>query len=392
MKLIFPLNSHHPPKPISINAIANLPSDLIIEILARLPVKTLCKFRCVSKQWLHLLSLDKSFITRHFEQSKKTPLLLSRKYSKEEEAAEVYKVNIELTSMAMEGNVSNILKASISGPIYTFLSCGPLVLLCCTDCAYVCNPACQDFVPLPRSSSIFTSFNVGFGYVCNSNEYKVVHLFNLDPFNSDGTMGCEVFTLRDGNGDGVINSGGWKRVQDCTYKVHTNCSAICVNGFLYWKITEQGTESSIESILSFDLEREEFRVINYPKCYIDSDQRVLFLTGFRGSLCLVDCSCSTTGKSTMEMWLLKGNGQNNSSSWVKEYIINLSGLDANIEIKGLVPSIEEDGEILMNTEQKGLVYYNPESKVFRRVKNSGMVEWYKKPCLYYDGFFSLDSK
>ena len=95
----------------------------------------------------------------------------------------------------------------------------------------------------------------------------------------------------------------------------------------------------------------------------------------------------------MEMWLLKGNGQNNSSSsWVKEYSINLSGLDSNIEIKGLVPSIEEDGEILMNTEQKGLVYYNPESKVFRRVKNSGMVEWYKKPCLYYDGFFSLDSK
>uniref|UniRef100_A0A5B7BB83 F-box domain-containing protein n=1 Tax=Davidia involucrata TaxID=16924 RepID=A0A5B7BB83_DAVIN len=41
-----------------INGIGCLPRDLIIEILSRLPVKVLCNFKCVSKQWLNTISND----------------------------------------------------------------------------------------------------------------------------------------------------------------------------------------------------------------------------------------------------------------------------------------------------------------------------------------------
>ena len=37
-------------------AVAYLPDDLVVNILARLPAKSLCRFKCVSRRWRRLIS------------------------------------------------------------------------------------------------------------------------------------------------------------------------------------------------------------------------------------------------------------------------------------------------------------------------------------------------
>ncbi|KAL5787349.1 hypothetical protein ACOSP7_004298 [Xanthoceras sorbifolium] len=52
-----------------------LPEDMIIEILSILPVKSLIRFRCVSKSWYALVR-SSSFISKHLKNDHNIHLIL----------------------------------------------------------------------------------------------------------------------------------------------------------------------------------------------------------------------------------------------------------------------------------------------------------------------------
>lgn len=52
------------------NILGSLPDEIMVEILIRLPVKSLCRFKAVNRTWLELIS-SKRFIKQQLAHAKK---------------------------------------------------------------------------------------------------------------------------------------------------------------------------------------------------------------------------------------------------------------------------------------------------------------------------------
>jgi hypothetical protein len=92
-----PAKSHH-----SNDAPPLLFDELIIEILSRLPVKTLMQIKCVCKSWKTLVSDDPSFVKLHLKQSpRNTHLLLLPQWNRPDQ---------DLDSSVVPFPVSNLIE------------------------------------------------------------------------------------------------------------------------------------------------------------------------------------------------------------------------------------------------------------------------------------------
>ncbi|XP_022899320.1 putative F-box protein At3g52320 [Olea europaea var. sylvestris] len=349
----------------------DFPRDLIIEILARLPAKVLCKFRCVSKRWYNLLT-DKDLIVRHAELSKRKPLLLTRKYISDANGEmNGSKVTVELTSMDMEGNVTDEFRDVLDGHVHTFISCYPFSIICCMYSIYVCNPSIRQVVRVPYPSNA-RLYNVGFGYLPKLSEYKIVHLL-YHSFVGDGKIGCEIFSFKHGEG---VDSGSWRTLGDYPCRAWIDGHPLCVNKTIYWGLVS--TSWNDKSILSFDLDNEEFSIISYPVCNSEKYSSLVY-TKIMGCLCLVGCSARA---STLDIWLLKDEKK---EIWVMEHSISL--FPSSVRFLG--PCENQCEEILIHVEQRGLIFYNVKDQTYRGIEKCRAMENFNKPCLYYDSLIPL---
>ncbi|KAK6139828.1 hypothetical protein DH2020_026403 [Rehmannia glutinosa] len=350
--------------------IDHLPRDLIIEILSRLSPKDLCKFRCVSKSWQDLLTRDMEFTARHIQYSKQKPLLLVRKYLSDGiMELNKSKITIELISIDMQGNITDKFSEIIDGPVNTFVSCGPLSILCCMHTLYVCNPSVRQIVRVPYHSNNARLYNIAFGYLPVSNEYKIVHMF----FNGNEKMGCEIFSFRSGEN---VGSGSWRRIMDCPFSAWTDEYPMCINGTIYWAVSSGWKD---KSILCLDLEKEEFSSVCYP---MHESKKYSFLEyiGLMGDLCVVGFCAE---ESIIDVWMLKDKKK---KIWKMDYSINLYPLCP----KFLIPCDDQSEDILVHLEQRDLICYSLKSQSYRRIEYYKAMRTYNKPCLYYGSLISVN--
>ncbi|KAK2654317.1 hypothetical protein Ddye_014173 [Dipteronia dyeriana] len=69
---------------------SDIPPPIIVDILSRLPVKSLCRFRCVSKPWLALINHPR-FAKMHLSRTHTQRLLVEKSNS-------LYSVQLETLS------------------------------------------------------------------------------------------------------------------------------------------------------------------------------------------------------------------------------------------------------------------------------------------------------
>ncbi|OIT37651.1 f-boxkelch-repeat protein [Nicotiana attenuata] len=221
----------------SILTIPILPAELVIEILSRLPMKSLLQFTCVSKSWLSLIS-SPEFIKTHLSLSAN-----NKGYTHHKVMMSSYS---RLTSNVKVCSLRSLFYDSITEafdldcPMLSYeryrydevsfiVSVNGLICLLIRDNDYfIWNPSIRKYkkLPKPRTTKLVIYRTVsGFGYDEFHDDYKVV-MVNFYDCADDGEV--KIYSLKSDSWRSVDNGG----------RVLANGQGMFVNGKLHWAASD----------------------------------------------------------------------------------------------------------------------------------------------------------
>ncbi|KAL6196752.1 hypothetical protein ACLB2K_032366 [Fragaria x ananassa] len=243
--------------------------DTIIDILSRLPAKSICRFRCVSKTWL-LLTHEPHFIATHLSRHQKQKLILSSNkalFSLDQEAP----IDDDMLPSALDFP----LKGDLNNQWIQMLgSCNGLVcIMPQPEAFFVFNPSTQESMRVPdcpMSSHADPCDEVGndihgFGYAPSVKDYMFVKIHK----------GCSVLIFS-------LKNNSWKTVQDFPYKHLLKNPGTTLNGAVHWLC--MGPDH-LPVIAALDLAEQKFSGLSPPESVINSNG---YTTGvLRDCLCLL---------------------------------------------------------------------------------------------------------
>ncbi|XP_057801979.1 F-box/kelch-repeat protein At3g23880-like [Salvia miltiorrhiza] len=212
------------------------PKEIVEEILSRLPVASLLKFRCVSKSWRWLIGSDR-FIKTHLQTSSKNASFAHHRLVKNK-PLNLFDDLLPRPPVLIVGCCNGLVCCSIN------LHKGRFILW---------NPATRISKELPQFVKDNMSWSIvsyGFGWDESSDAHKVfVVLFS--PKGMVGKLYCS-------------NTNSWKIVSkypDFDLEL-INGKAEFVSGKLHWLRKSGGWYAA--NIATFDLKSEEFGVMELP--------------------------------------------------------------------------------------------------------------------------------
>jgi F-box interacting protein len=329
-----------------------LPSDLIPEILCRLPVKFILRFRCVCKSWNSLIS-DPKFVKKQLRVSTTRNLHYLdyiRKY-----ILTSYPLDSLFTDVTSNFTHYEYFSNHYNGDTWTCSSFYSLIgscngIVCIADdrkgLVILWNPSTRKFKELAlfeKPSDAFMTF--GFGYDSSKDNYKVVVVLSYDLLHEEGRKTkVKVHTL---------GTNIWRTIQKYPFGglVVPVMKGEFVSGTINWLFSKQWCWECPRFIVSFDLAKESYQKISPPNLG-GVDVCNLSALGV-----LRDCLCVTTTRD--DVWVMKEYG--NKESWTKLFTIPYMRDPSKRDVFAKVVYIFEDDQVLlkfMNDFDLNLVLYN----------------------------------
>uniref|UniRef100_A0ACD5YWZ2 Uncharacterized protein n=1 Tax=Avena sativa TaxID=4498 RepID=A0ACD5YWZ2_AVESA len=201
-----------------------IPDELVFEILILLPVKSLVRFKAVSKAWQATIS-DPFFVRAQLGRSKQrqrqnptsfliTPQVLlepgitSKEYAIKPMSTDIHFYQWNLREFDCCCSTASLIYRrrfpdGEFGPVSHLAHCDGLVLLPTNTKAYVFNPATGDAISLPESKrnvlqDVTMALPAGLGLDASTGRYKVARFFFPSRYVKRGgivPIGMEVFTI-----------------------------------------------------------------------------------------------------------------------------------------------------------------------------------------------------
>ncbi|XP_071721769.1 putative F-box protein At1g19160 [Rutidosis leptorrhynchoides] len=366
--------------------IGDVPEEILVEILIRLPAKSIhCSCRFVCKRW-RLIIKTPIFCARHLT------FIAEDGGGEEESELVIFQMNCDIMAsdlysvVVSEDSRAYVEALSERHPLlslrryYGFL--GRAVaesygLFCFFDSPTlsVCNPATKQIVSLPpiaipfgpnnihrgppRRRPMFNHKAVAFGYDKISKKHKVIHAIfpNI----------VEIITL----GGNIYNS--WRSIPSIPPYCFAKMSTVCAHGDAHWLVFHdpdwENTNSNIPGmIMSFDFTKEEFVLIPHPpflgsKPYNYNTTLNRFrLLKWRGSLALIYFRST----SQFETWVIKDYA---NKQWARLSITYLSdiGKTINAKVDYITRILATWKDYILFWKLEHFILYNPVTRLSKYV-------------------------
>ncbi|XP_073147834.1 F-box protein At2g23160-like [Henckelia pumila] len=384
----------------------DLPSDIIANILSRLPSPTIISCKCVCKQWHELISTPE-FVKYHLSVSTPELLVLQKDPKGEYLCKFVDDFQLHQHGFCSEQGMKFDPKAFISSPAdYQIEMKGSVDGLLCLqysskidDVIYVCNPITREYTSLPRLPRFVKYANFthcGFGVSSITSQYKVVYMLQKSVNEAwqcarSENYECEfydylVYTL------GAAAGTSWRSIaRNSPFEQAHLSFGVFLNGNLHG-LVRKSCESDV-SISCFDLEDESFKPFSAPPCPL---QLVWF--GSCDILGVLDdclCICDTSIERCIVFWTMKEYRV--QESWTRQFVIMDTHICPSIELFDVIYPIKgyENGDILFSWQDMKLVFfYNKTTETNHKVDISAhdfdSGGWFKA-MPHNSSFLSLES-
>ncbi|KAL5722146.1 hypothetical protein ACHQM5_005703 [Ranunculus cassubicifolius] len=338
----------------------HLPHNLILEILSRLPAKTLTQFKSVCKPWRNSICSPK-FIKMHLNQANQSDHVnlflhaepypsMSNRFGMESHIYCVQGDDLDLCTQ-IDNPFDYVNEQSV-----VLGSCNGLVCLGRKRDICLLNPLTREykFVKFDKEFDVSYRCVYGLGYDSVNDDYllvQIVHPNKKGPVYNDFIIDNYFDELDEIETDVEVvpvyvyslNSARCLKGFKVPYRIsHREELGIYLNGCLHWVGRRKGSSLTIVSFHSGD---RVFRELPLPVDFRSAD----FTVGMMGAKI---CILSDSYAAGTELWLMKRYGV--ATSWVKLFSIKKGILSSVPRSKALCFS--ENGKILLADENKQLLY------------------------------------
>jgi F-box interacting protein len=330
-----------------------IPEDLLPEILSRLPVKCLLRFKCVCKSWYALIT-NPNFITKHltWATSHKTQRGAILNCWDSMGYPRVSTLSNETLELSGDVDLEQLFQLRVGGLTVIGPCNGILCLSGCPSLTYgerefddyellvLWNPATRESkIPSPIHRQLdmpdLTS-TFGFGFDPNTNDYKVVRILNFD-------SQCEVLVYS-------LSADSWRMIDSSpkpSYFIRSTFFPSYLNGFHHWWGYERKDNMKHQFLISFDMGNEVFQQLPLPPTEEYS---------CGGQIAVINESVALIRElegGRYEKWVLDDSGV--ERSWTKKLTMVLPRLWHLTQLRG-------DGLVVLSDSDRCLVMYDPRTQ------------------------------
>ncbi|KAI3443978.1 hypothetical protein Pfo_000643, partial [Paulownia fortunei] len=314
---------------------SDVPSDVLCEILGRVPAECLFRFRTVCKAWRRIID-DPSFIKSHTNNQLSSTTLLIRNST-----GSLYSLSLDALIYA-DGqqkidvnHVKTLIRRGVPRlPALPVVSCNGLILIShynINKIWVIWNPLTRECHELPKLDTDLCLMGRGLGYDYAADDYKVVR---IDKKYHHGKFVHKTFVYS-------LKLDCWRMIKSCPCDSPRRSHGVFLNGALHW--------ISWDMIIALDLGTEDYSQLPLPPVSTRAGEPFEMHLDALGGCLVLSYYYTIEG---LDGWVMKDYGR--EKSWIK--LFSIGELDIICAMGGLRPIayLKSKGQVLLQHDSKFL--------------------------------------